>query len=304
MVRPSIPVEIALHLRQGAGFGCCKCGFPIFDYHHIVKFASEAHFREEDMMILCPNCHRQVTSGAMSEAEQRTYKKQPFNIKRGFADGLLKIEQAALVVNLGSVQFVRDGFLFRVDQEELLSIKLNEGRQLEISLKLYSKKDDLLALIENNQWKTGQNLPWDLQAGWRWLRLRNRKYEIAIEIDARRMPVGIRGDLWRRGQHFEITGNSLKFNGVIKRFTMKDLCLVGMYLSADTKTGTFNLVPDERFGPMGVLVSEANLYQRIQKGLAAWEGLVSKKPMPEKIYTARKVEGGFVISSEDKVSSC
>src|SRR5487761_275873 len=166
------------------------------------------------------------------------------------------------------------------------------------------KKTIYLQSLKKMNGKTGQNLPWDLQAGWRWLRLRNRKYEIAIEIDARRMPVGIRGDLWRRGQHFEITGNSLKFNGVIKRFTMKDLCLVGMYLSADTKTGTFNLVPDERFGPMGVLVSEANLYQRIQKGLAAWEGLVSKKPMPEKIYTARKVEGGFVISSEDKVSSC
>ncbi|MCL5066992.1 MAG: hypothetical protein M1368_01395 [Thaumarchaeota archaeon] len=234
----------------------------------------------------------------MSEAEQRTCKKQPLNIKRGFAYGLLTIEQTALAVNLGSVQFVRDGFLFRVDQEELLSIRLSDKRQLEISLHLYSKKDELLAFIENNQWKTGQNLPWDLQAGWRWLRLRHRKYKVALEIDARRMPVGIRGDLWRHGQHFEITGNSLKFNGVIKRFKMKDLCLVGMYLSADTKSGTFNLVPDERFGPKGVIVSEANPYERMQKGLAAWDDLVNKRPVPEKIYAARKVEGG--LSSQAK----
>ncbi|MCL5066990.1 MAG: hypothetical protein M1368_01385, partial [Thaumarchaeota archaeon] len=32
----------------------------------------------------------------------------------------------------------------------------------------------------------------------------------------------------------------------------------------DTKSGTFNLVPDERFGPKGVIVSEANPYERMQ----------------------------------------
>ncbi len=173
MARPSIPSDVALRLRQEAGFGCCKCGYPIYDYNHIVEYSREPHYRPEDMLILCPNCHRQVTARVMPEKEQRWFKKHPFNIQRGFADGQLAIKQSALVVSFGTVQFVRDGFLFKVDDEQLASISLNEKGRLDISLALYSKEDHLLAVIEKNEWKTGQNLPWDLQSGWRWLRLRN-----------------------------------------------------------------------------------------------------------------------------------
>lgn len=236
----------------------------------------------------------------MSEKEQRSHKRHPFNIQRGYVEGQLKIDQRALVVNFGTVQFVRDGFLFRVDQDDLIGIGLSPTGQLEISLKLYSKNDQMLALIEKNEWKTGQHLPWDLQSAWRWLKLRNRKYDIAIEIDARRMPVEIHGDLWRRSQHFELMGRGVKFNGVVQNVSFRELCLVAMYLRADTKSGTLQIVPDERFGGKGVLVSWPNLAERIQKGLDAWDDLVRGRPFPEKIYSARKTDTGYEISAEDK----
>jgi hypothetical protein len=272
--RPAIPSDIALRLRQEAGFGCCKCGYPFYEYHHIVEFSRAAHYRFEDMLVLCPNCHKQATSKAMSEKEQRFYKRHPFNINKGYADGQLKIDQRALVVSGGTVQFIRDGFIFRVDQEDLLSISLSEVGQLEISLKLYSKKNNLLAEIERNDWKTGEGLPWDLESGWRWMRLRNRKYDVAVEIDARRMPVEIRGNLWLRSQHFELTGRGIKFNGTTGNLGMSNLCLVAVYLRADSKLGRFEIVPDERFGE-GKIISWPDLPERIQKGLNAWDVLVN-----------------------------
>jgi HNH endonuclease len=298
--REPIPADVALQLRKEAGFGCCKCGFPFYEYHHIVEYATDPHNRPEDMMILCPNCHAQATSKALSEHEQRGFKKHPFNIIKGYADGLFKIDQNALVVSFGTVQFIRDGFLFKVDQEQLIAIGLSEGGRLELTLRLYSKKDNLIALIEKNEWKTGKKFPWDLQAGWRWLRIRNKLYNVALEIDARQIPVQIRGNLWRHGQHFELTGLGIKFNGVIRNFSMRNLCQVGMYFLADTKAKTLQIVPDERFH-QGVMVSETNVAERIRKGLQAWDDLVNGRPFPEQIYTAKRVaHDQFLITAEKK----
>src|SRR5450755_2216738 len=81
--RKSLPAAVARQLRQEAGFGCCKCGTPILQYHHIVEWAEEEHFRPEDMMVLCPLHHDQATKGAMPAIEQRQMKSAPHNIQRG-----------------------------------------------------------------------------------------------------------------------------------------------------------------------------------------------------------------------------
>jgi hypothetical protein len=87
--RPDIPAAVDRQLRQEAGFGCCRCGNPIFEYHHIIPWAVEAHFRPEDMMVLCFYHHREFGT-AMPEAEQRTYKSRPYKIQHGPAGGLLR----------------------------------------------------------------------------------------------------------------------------------------------------------------------------------------------------------------------
>jgi hypothetical protein len=48
-----IPSEIKRQLRQEAGFGCCICGIPIIEYHHInyqiLKVAFVAFFKESNI---------------------------------------------------------------------------------------------------------------------------------------------------------------------------------------------------------------------------------------------------------------
>ena len=81
------PAAIARQLRREAGFGCCACGLPIIQYHHIVEWSEDQHFRTQDMMVLCPLHHDQATKGAMPEAEQRRFKAKPYNVQRGLAQG-------------------------------------------------------------------------------------------------------------------------------------------------------------------------------------------------------------------------
>lgn len=149
----TIPEPIKRQVRQEAGFGCCKCGFPIIQYHHIVNDSKDPR----DIMLLCPTHHHEATVGAMLEEEQRSYKAEPYNIEKGFVEGILKINQKTPVVSVGTNQFVGDGNFLLVNGENLLSININEER-LELSMKLYDKNDSLVAEIERNEWVSGNPL--------------------------------------------------------------------------------------------------------------------------------------------------
>jgi len=270
--RPRIPADVKAVLRKEAGFGCCICGFPIYDYHHIVEYSKVETSNPADMMMLCPNHHRQATAGAMSRKEQRYYKRHPFNIQRGHVNGNLRVDQSALVVSMGSNQFVRDGFILQVDSDSLLSLRVGQEGRLELSLRLYDKEDKLLASVDDNEWKSDLQLAWDLQASYNWLKIRQEKHDIRLLIDARRVPVEISGKFWCRGQLLDVNATRLLFNGVAKDFSMKNLCLVGMYLRATTTDRTFSIHPDDRYGK-GMMISEADVSRRIEKGLAAWREL-------------------------------
>lgn len=281
-----IPNPIKRIVRQEAGFGCCKCGFPIIEYHHIVRDSNAP----EDIMLLCPTHHHEATVGAMLEKEQRFLKAHPYNIERGFIEGKLKINQNTPVINIGTNQFIGCRDFLLVDGEDLLSIGIDEGR-LELSMKLYDQKDHLVVEIERNEWISGNPLPWDLESKFQWLRIRRKLRDIELEIDARKYPIDIRADMWRKGQNFQLRPDEILFNGVVKKAGFINLCLVALRLEADTSKLTFSIVPDPRFGS-GNLVSHHNIKERVKMGLRAWEELSCKHEfvtvIDRKKYTVMK----------------
>ena len=263
----NIPEPVKREVRQKAGFGCCKCGFPIIEYHHIVKDS----LKPEDIMLFCPIHHHEATVGAILEEEQLYWKAKPYNIQRGYVEGKLKVNQRTPVVNIGTNQFVGDGNFIIVDGENLLSIEINEGR-LELSMKLYDQKDNLVAVIKRNEWISGNPLPWDLESKFQWLRIRRKLRDIQLEIDAKKYPIDIRADMWRKGQNFQLYPNLILFNGVVKDAGIKNLCLVALRLEVDTFKQKFSIIPDPRFDK-GNMVSHHNINERVRRGLKAWEEL-------------------------------
>lgn len=262
-----VPKPLKRLVRQEAGFGCCKCGHPIFEYHHIVRGSEDP----QDIMILCPICHHEATVGAMTEEEQRFYKSHPYNIEKGYVEGKLKVNQKLPVVLIGTNQFIGKGDFILVDQESLLSLKINSDK-LELSVKLYNQNDQLLVHIENNEWISGDPMPWDLESSFQWLKIRHKLRDIALEVNAKKFPIIIHADFWRKGQNFKLSPNQILFNGIQQNVGFINLCFVAMRLIADTSLKQFKLEPDPRFGK-GVLVSWSDIPERIEKGLKAWEKL-------------------------------
>jgi hypothetical protein len=261
--RKAIPAGVARQLRQEAGFGCCKCGLPILQYHHIVEWTEDQHYRPEDMMVLCPTHHDQATKGAMPVPEQRLLKTSPFNIERGFARGLLEIKQDYCAADFGSITMVGEGVFLSINGESVVSFYLGE-KNLEISLKLFSETDELLVEIERNEWVSGDSLPWDIQADWQVLTLREKARQISLSLNAKLVPMQILGEFWRAGNKIGITKDGIKMGA---RFSLQELALVGMRLELDTNNLSIGQQPEHK---NATIISWHNRRERLWKAKEAW----------------------------------
>ncbi len=263
----NIPAAVARQLRQEARFGCCACGVPIIQYHHIVEWAKDQHFRPEDMMALCPTHHDQATKRAMPEPEQRQLKAKPHNIQRGLAKGLLAVRQDYCAANFGSVTVVGEGTFLRIDGENILGFHIGDGN-LELSLRLFSSEDELLLEIDRNEWISGDPLPWDIEADWQTLTLRERARQISLSLNAKAVPLELDANLWRAGKHVRLDKNGISINTApIHQFGIKELALVGMVIEVDI--GKLAMKPSEE-SPECSFISWPNRRERLWRAKDAW----------------------------------
>jgi hypothetical protein len=254
-------------LRREAGFGCCVCGNPIIQYHHIIEWSKDQHFRPEDMMVLCPTHHDKATKHAMPEVEQRRFKAKPQNIERGLVDGKLAIKQDYCALEVGSVMVVGEGPFIKIDGEDILALYLGE-RNFEISVTLYDETDTMLLHIDRNEWISGDPLPWDIEADWQRLTLRERYRRISLSLDATKIPMQARGQLWRSGKHIGFGASDISIGGKTAAYGsgIAELALVGTHLALSTDK--LELVPSSPHGAF--LVSWPNRRERLWKARDQW----------------------------------
>lgn len=206
MSRPSIPANVALQLRQEAFFGCCKCGSCILDYHHIVTWEEEKHFRPEDMIALCPTCHRIVS--AYPKEEQYKLKKNSFNKKNGFFSGQMDCFSKQLLYRIGKHTFKNVTGILNIDDDQLLSFYLEEN-QIKISAKIYDKRDNVVFEIQKNEWINGNKNLWDFVQKPRHLKVRTRTKNVILEIDLRKEPFTFKGEFWKNLHYAKLGSTTL-----------------------------------------------------------------------------------------------
>lgn len=266
-------------MRRAAGYGCCVCGLPVYEYHHIEPWSAVRAHETSNLMLLCPLHHDQATKGALSEEEQRVWQAGPHNVLTGCASGLLVVNQSYCAVEAGiGVIIVGEGASIAVDDEPLLALERAGDGRLLISLRLYDETDRLIAEIAENEWVAGDAGTWDMQSDWRWLKLNLASHDIALRIDARREPVQLRGRLWRKGRQIRMGAQGLAFgaNGIA------ELGLVGFGIRLDSSTGSAALGPPP--GSHAMIVSEPDRLTRLAKCLEALDQLRRGNPEPSPLF--------------------
>ena len=211
------PANIARQLRKESGFGCCVCGNPIFQYHHIVPYTEEdPHFRPEDMMILCREHHGEShdykENPTLSIEEQREAKENPFNIKNGHMEGLLKVRTNQVKVGLGLLTLKKGECvdIIKVGQDSAFSLSVGEEDNLEISGNFHNKEGSLLATLEKNNFISEEPFPWDIQFRRQWVKINLKLRDIFLEINTHTSPIEVRANVWYKGSHLIIDKRTFK----------------------------------------------------------------------------------------------
>jgi hypothetical protein len=243
----------------------------VLQYHHIIPYSVEQHFRVEDMMALCPGCHDMATKGALTQTQQRNLQENPYNVKRGYSSGLLALNHDCCAISAGGTLLVGEGPLVVVDEQPLLELYAGPDADLEISVNLFDRRGTALAVIERNEWVSGDVSVWDLEADYQKLIIREKKGRVSLKIDAHKPVLMVSAHLWHAGQMVKLSPVGLTFNGAaIKKSGIRDLGLVGLRLEFDTRLRQAQVVP---YLGNGVLVSEPDPEVRLRKSIDAWRSI-------------------------------
>lgn len=218
--RPPLPSDVARQLRQEAGFGCAKCGHPYLEYHHIIPFSQEAHFRCEDMVALCGNCH--VAVGKMEPKNQYRFKHEPHNLKTGMMKGSLIADAKSTIFYAGSMSFSNVKSIISRDEDDILSYKIIDDCLYVTVLILNEQNKPLLKIIDNEiQFRV--NDAWDFQHSTNKAIMRHKKRNIACNIDLSSARPYIEANLWVGNDKITINKNKFQFgDSIIKDINFMD----------------------------------------------------------------------------------
>ena len=232
-------------------------------------------------MTLCPMCHDMATKGALAVEEQWEMKATPYNIERGFTQGVLKVDQPYNAVRIGGNLLVSDRTVISIDHEPLWALSVDGNGRMSLSIALSDQQGILLALIESNEWLSGDAVLWDFQADYQYLRIRRKVRDIAMEIDARKEPVMLRANLWHNGVLFRLAPDRIEVAGNEVDSSLINLGLVDCELALDTATpGQAQIVALPETG-LAAIVSREDDYERLRESVLAWRRLREPGSVPD-----------------------
>jgi hypothetical protein len=145
---------------------------------------------------------------------------------------------------------------------------------LEVSLRLFGDQDELLLEIVRNECVAGDPLPWDIEADWQNLRLRERARHISVSLDAKVVPIEVRGEFIRLGRRVSVNNHGIRFDGN-NAWGFRELALIGPVLEAEPSSEGWRLKGGSLGNPDAGLVSWPDKRERLRMAKEACRRMVS-----------------------------
>lgn len=200
--RPPIPELIKRQVRQKCDFGCVFCGVPLYDFEHIVPWAQVRQHDPDNLVLLCPNHHAEVSRGARSKQDVEAASRNPHNLATGKVGHVFHVGQPPLQVVLGTNTFVEVPNILAVDDEPLISVEdlLPDGSEVGLTASVYDRNHRQVLRIERNEWLASVDY-WDIQVQGPRLTIRSapHKIELGIRVDPPSTIVFERGEMYYKG---------------------------------------------------------------------------------------------------------
>jgi hypothetical protein len=200
------------------------CGNPLIDNAHIIEYHITKQFPVEDMLALCPNCHREADKGHMPKYVLRDVKQTPYNINQRYVKKRFVVTGEKMVVRLGSSSFINVERVFTVDDFDLVSINRVQRQYLSLNLNLFDRFNRFVALVYDNFWMVDRRYFWDIEYRPQHLTIRNAPRDISLQIRIQNEEVYLRGNLYYNGLLIPVSPQSINVGGsVMKGVTMENI---------------------------------------------------------------------------------
>lgn len=215
--RPPIPEGVKRKLRQEAYFGCVKCGCPIIEYHHIEPWSMVKKHEADNLVVLCPNCHREANVGAYYKEQVIADKKEPFNKRTRLVQNdfmLRKLDD--IKVKIGGAEISHARSILTVRSIPLIFFnKTKDGRAL-LNAIFFDNSINPVAIIKDNEWTTFLNRDmWDIRysPGHLIINLEQKKIFLDLKIKGNIIFLKMRQRLF--GNDIKVTEEKLQINKCI-----------------------------------------------------------------------------------------
>lgn len=208
--RPPTPPAVERLLRQEAGFGCAHCGYPYVEYHHIVPYATDHHFRREDMVALCGNCH-EMTRG-MGLKKQYSIKSNPHNLRTGMARGALSYNKSELIFKVGGSWYENVPCILRFYDQDIISCRI-ESDEVRVSISLFDEYMWPVFTVKDNEVSFRADAFWDFEYKYNYAVLRSAKRKVTLILDFRKPEATIRGEFLLAGKKIKLGPDYTNLDG-------------------------------------------------------------------------------------------
>ncbi len=166
--RASIPEPTKRAVRQACGFGCVLCGYPIYDYDHIVPYAIAKEHSVENLCLLCGQHHAEKNRGLLPVEKVRQARLDPINKRTGVSEAqYIHYSGNRCVVRLGNyiatndLPYMEGSYCALViANEKLIEFRIEDSHLL-LSLAIKDADNQILLLIIDNELIYKTDL-WDL----------------------------------------------------------------------------------------------------------------------------------------------
>ena len=210
--RPPIPRDLETQVRQRCGFGCVICGCPIYDYDHIVDYAEVKEHTFDNLVLLCPTCHRKKKKGLLTRNKIREALAASGSRERTATE---RIEQTHYTLYIGNnVVKMFAGTVF--DIEGLGSFSVSNVHQPQIDGVLYDENGIEAITIKENVYSLSSDV-WDIEYVGKILTFRNgpRKVFAKLAFDAERQLIALKADFYIRPKiRVRITDDGIFVNAI------------------------------------------------------------------------------------------
>jgi hypothetical protein len=188
---------------------------------------------------------------------------------------MLHTRQKYCAVLAGGVLLVGEGPVIVADGEPLLSLAPGASGHVRLSVNLRDENDNVVALIEDNEWISGDAAVWDMESDHQKLVVRSAAKRVALNLSMKGEPAYLRAKFWHSGYLVDLRGIGIRVNGIdAGQHLSEGLAFAGMTLDLDTSIPRVQLSPQLK---NAMIVSEHDPLKRLKKTVEAWQRLKSEE---------------------------